>query len=109
MLIDLNNGIFSTWVDQSKVGKVFPCLVLKVVHSGIGDHLGVFFMMMMVKMMMMMVMMIKPNDKEMMRMIKKVKTMLMMRRMTTMIPNLSLMFLVFALVCLLVFCLGLFV
>ena len=35
----LNNGIFSTRVNQSKVGKVFPCLVFKVVHRGIGDHL----------------------------------------------------------------------
>ena len=66
----LDYRIFPAGVDQSKVGKVFPCLVLKVVHSRIGDHLEVFFMMMMVRMMMM-VMMIKPNDKEMMRMIKK--------------------------------------
>ena len=44
MLFDLNNGIFSTWVDQSKVGKVFPCLVLKVVHGRIGDHLGIVAM-----------------------------------------------------------------
>ena len=36
----LDYRIFPAGVDQSKVGKVFPCLVLKVVYRGIGDHLG---------------------------------------------------------------------
>ena len=36
----LDYRIFPARVDQSKVGKVFPCLVLKVVYRGIGDHLG---------------------------------------------------------------------
>ena len=37
----LDYRIFPAGVDQSKVGKVFPCLVLKVVHGRIGDHLGI--------------------------------------------------------------------
>ena len=40
----LDYRIFPARVDQSKVGKVFPCLVLKVVHGRIGDHLGIVAM-----------------------------------------------------------------
>ena len=40
----LDDRIFPAGVDQSKVGKVFPCLVLKVVHGRIGHHLGIVAM-----------------------------------------------------------------
>lgn len=40
----LDYRIFPAGVDQSKVGKVFPCLVLKVVHGRIGHHLGIVAM-----------------------------------------------------------------